>query len=79
MPICSQRQRELLGLSKDDIKALEMKAGFYRKHLVKILDSMKEQEFGLSTNEENWVVKRAFQDGKVHAIKTIMQIVGESE
>lgn len=68
-----------LNLSHKDARAIEMKAETYRRHLNTILEDMRDQEFGLDTDDQNWMIKRAFQDGKVSIIRTLMKIVGEKE
>lgn len=68
-----------LGLSNKDARAIETKAEVYRRHLLSLLEDMRDQEFGLDTDDQNWMIKRAFQDGKVSIIRTLMKVIGENE
>ena len=64
----------------DDIRNMEQRATELRSIYCKILyDFLKDIEYIKlgDFDTPNWEYKRAFQDGMVHAYKTILEIIGE--
>jgi hypothetical protein len=68
-----------LNISEKDLRSIEDKSETYRKMLVELLNDFRRDLVGVNLDDSNWVIKRAYYDGKLSAYNSLIKLIGDPE